>query len=600
MNLKKDYIRLGMKTSPWIILGTTAILVAVVLVLAVQNIRRERRHMNQVLSAKGAALIRAVEAGARAGMRGWMWGGRQVQQLLEETGQLPDVRYVAVIQPDGVIVAHSDPTRLGQPFREEGRLIHIGPELQENHELVNLEDGEKVFEVHRHFRPSIRRAPLHRQRMHHMMGRMGGPESAPNRAPEKQDWLDPSQSPPLFIIAGFDVTPFEAGIQGQLRNTIVLSALLLLLGFAGLVSLFWMQSYRAARRSLQDTSVFAREIVAHLPVAMIATGADGRIAFFNAVAQEIFGLTQNSALGKMPDEVMPAGMGKLFSQLDRGHTLRDEEMVFDLGHKSDIPVSVSATRIVNELDQMVGRVLILRDLTEVRRLQETVQRQEKLAALGRMAAGVAHEIRNPLSSIKGMATYLAGKIGPQDEDHQAAEVMVQEVDRLNRVISELLDFARPSDISPQMVDLEELLRHSIELIRQDALAKSIEIDLNLQAPAGRVSIDPDRLSQCLLNLYLNAMEAMPDGGRLSIGCSHNGAGEVVVTVSDTGPGIPDENLSEIFNPYFTTKASGTGLGLAIVHKIVEAHEGRISAVNTPSGATFALTLPFSSRGDDVK
>lgn len=584
----KEAIHPGLKTSPWIILGATAILVAVVLILSVQNIRREKRHMNQVLSAKGAALIRAVEAGARTGMRGWMWGGQQVQQLLEETGRLPDVRYVAVIKPDGVILAHSDLSRLGQPFREKGRLIHIGPELQENHELVTLAGGEKVFEVHRWFRPVISRRPKHSDRMHHMMGRMGRPDVMPKQAPGQRDWFDPTRPPPLYIIAGFDVTPFEEAIGGQLRNTIVLSALLLLLGFAGLVSLFWMQSYRAARRSLRDTSAFAREVVAHLPVGMIATDADGRIAFFNAVAEEIFGLPQGSVLGKMPEAVMPAGMEKL---LDQGHALRDEEMAFDFGEKQGIPVSVSTTRIVNELDQMVGQVLILRDLTEVRRLQETVRRQEKLAALGGMAAGVAHEIRNPLSSIKGMATYLAGKIGPQDEDRQAAEVMVQEVDRLNRVISELLDFARPSDITPQLVDLGELLRHSLELIRQDASAKAIEIELNIQVPECRVSIDPDRFSQCLLNLYLNAMEAMPDGGRLSVGCSRNGAGEAVVTVSDTGPGIPQDRLGEIFDPYFTTKASGTGLGLAIVHKIVEGHQGRISVESTPDGSAFTLTLP---------
>jgi two-component system sensor histidine kinase HydH len=593
---ENETIRSGLKTSPWIILGASAILVAVVLVLTVQNIQREKRHMTQVLSAKGAALIRAVEAGTRTGMSGLMWGGRQVQQLLEETGRLPDVRYIAVMRPDGIVMAHSDPSRLGQPLRDGGGLISIGPDLQENHELVTLADGEKVFEVHRHFRPVRRRGPMHRERRHHMMGPMGRMKSMPNRTPGEKDWFDPSQLPPLFIVAGFTVTPFEEAIKGQLRNSMVLSALLLLSGFAGFVSLFWMQSYRAARRSLHDTSVFAKEVVAHLPVGMIATDANGQIAFFNAVSEEIFGLPQRSVIGKMPVEVMPAGIGELMAELDQGITLREREMVLDIREQQSIPVSVSATRIVNELEELVGYVLILRDLTEVRRLQEAIQRQEKLAAVGSMAAGVAHEIRNPLSSIKGMATYLAGEIGSNSEDLHAAQVMVQEVDRLNRVISELLDFARPSDITPRPTDLGGLLAHSLELIRQDAAAKAIEIELKMEASECPVSIDADRFTQCLLNLYLNAIEAMPGGGRLMVHCARDAAGGVVITISDTGTGIPPAHLSEIFNPYFTTKPSGAGLGLAIVHKIVEGHRGRINVHSSTGGTAFTLNLPCIDRG----
>lgn len=598
MMINKETMHPGLKTSPWIILGATAILVVVVLVMAVQNFQREKRHMTQVLTTKGAALIRAVEAGTRTGLMGVMWGGRQVQRLLEETAQMPDVVYVAIIEPDGTVLAHSDAALVGRAFRSGGQVIHLGPELQEDHELVTLENGWKVFEVHRHFRPMIRRGPKHREHMHRMMGPKGHGPMARQEEPSLKDWFDPQKDQPLLIIAGLAVTPFEQAIQSHLRNTVLLSLLLLLLGFAGFAAMFWLHSYRAARRSWQDTSAFASEVVSHLPVGLIATDAQGRIAFFNAAAEKITTVAQNKALGKTPRHVLPGGVSELNRLLVQGQSVREREMVCDFGPTRSVPVSVSATRIVNELDRLVGHVLILRDLGEVRRLQEEIRRKEKLAALGGMAAGVAHEIRNPLSSIKGMATYLAAKPGSDREDRNAARVMVQEVDRLNRVISELLEFARPSDIKVQPVDLPELVRHSLKLIRQDAETKNIQIRLNLRTPECKVCIDPDRISQCILNLYLNAIEAMPEGGTLAVDCSGDENHQIILSVTDTGAGIADENLAEIFNPYFTTKSTGTGLGLAIVHKIVEGHRGRVTVKTTPGETTFTLYLPCNGEGGE--
>lgn len=592
MLLKKNITHPALKTSPLIILGATAILVVVVLVLAIQNIQRERRHMVQVLSTKGAALIRAVEAGTRTGMKGLMWGGRQVQRLLEETAQLPDVRYVAVIQPDGTIAAHSDADQLGRPFRDKELVQQLGADFEENHAVLTTDSGDRVFEVQRPFKPLLRMGP-----MRHMMDRSIGGNMGPGGGRTKE-WLNPRHPQPLFIIAGLEMAPFEAVIERQLRNTIVLSVLLLLLGFAGFVAMFWMQSYRTARRSLQDTSAFADEVVAHLPVGLIATDPQGRIAFFNAAAEKIIGVSQPGALGKMPEKVLPHGVVALFNSIDPSQCVREGEMVWDLGDRQAVPVSASATCIVNELGHLVGHVVMLRDLSEVRRLREEIQRQEKLAALGGMAAGVAHEIRNPLSSIKGMATYLADKFCSDGEDRQAAIVMVHEVDRLNRVISELLEFARPSDATLKPVDLPELLQHSLRLIQQDADAKAIQVDLDIQISEPEAVIDPDRISQCLLNLYLNAIAAMPDGGRLSVVCGDDASGQLAISVGDTGKGIDDAHRSEIFNPYFTTKTSGTGLGLAIVHKIIEAHHGHIGVKSSPDGTTFTIHLPRHLKGGD--
>jgi two-component system, NtrC family, sensor histidine kinase HydH len=574
---------MGLRTSPWLILGAAAILMVVVVVLAFQNIRRDQRHMNEVLSTKGVAVIRAVEAGARTGMMGMRWGGAQVQRLLEETGQLPEVLYIAILSQDGRALAHSDASRVGYPLHADRLPVHTGPDFEEAKELIALPDGMRVFEIHREFRP-VRQGGRFRE---HGMG------PGMRRPDGEREWLDLQEGARLIVV-GLDVTPYEDRISADIRNTVLLSLVLLLLGFAGFISLFWMNSYRAARRSLQDTSAFADEVVANLPVGLIATDREGRIAFFNSAAETISGVARQSALGRPPESVLPEPLRDLFRGVESGKSITDREMTCTFANGKTIPVSAGAARIANEEGRFVGNVLILRDLRELRRLQAEVRRQEKLAALGGLAAGVAHEIRNPLSSIKGLAIYFGAKFSEGSQDRKLAAVMTQEVDRLNRVIGELLEFARAPDIKMRMTDINALLEHSLQLIARDADAKKIVIRRDFSDDPCHILVDPDRLTQCLLNLYLNAIQAMPDGGCLTVGSQTDAGSRLLIQVEDTGGGIPSEDIDRIFNPYYTTKPQGTGLGLAIVHKIVEAHDGGVQVDSTPGKGT-RFTLTFACR-----
>ena len=235
----------------------------------------------------------------------------------------------------------------------------------------------------------------------------------------------------------------------------------------------------------------------------------------------------------------------------------------------------------------------------VRALEEEMRRKEKLAAVGSLAAGVAHEIRNPLSSIKGYATYFGMRFPEGSEDRKAAGVMVAEVERLNRVITELIGLSRPTDAALRPVRLDMVLDHVTSLILRDAETRRVKVVIRLPRKAPLAMADPDRLGQALLNLCLNALEAMPPGGgRLTLAAAQAG-GRAIVTVKDNGTGIAPEHLSRIFDPYFTTKAKGTGIGLATVHKIVEALHGEITVASRPSegkrqGETvFTLSLPLA-------
>jgi two-component system sensor histidine kinase HydH len=588
MKLQQRRTKATLKASPWIIVGSALILMIIVVVLAVQNNHREKDYMSRILKEKGAALIKGVEAGARTGMMGMMWGGQQVQTLLEETANLPDVLYMTITNQDGAVLASSNQRLIGSNLSAAPELDTDGHDWR----IIKTEDGQRSFEVHGRFSPVSNRDQRMNNRMHHMMRQRAMMMGSGN------DWCFPSgnNGDQQFIYVGLDPGPFEEARQEDIRNTVVISSVLLVLGMAGFVSLFWMQSYQSAKRSLQDTSAIADEVVTSLPVGLIATDKDGMIAFYNTAAEKITGLDLSHTRGKDPETILPSHFCGLKEALDRGEAISEKEMECEFIEDNIVPVSVSASKIINEEGQFVGQVLIIRDLGEVRRLQGEVRRQEKLAAIGGLAAGVAHEIRNPLSSIKGIASYFKGKFVPESHDQEMAEVMIEEVDRLNRVISELLEFARPTELSLKPTAVNDLLENSVRLIQKEASTKDIKIDLKLSEDALTANIDSDRFSQCLLNLYINALQAMDKGGQLSIENTVSDEGWINIQVRDTGTGIKPDALSRIFDPYFTNKPKGTGLGLAIVHKIMEAHNGQIKVRSIlGQGSTFTILLPAKTK-----
>ncbi|HFZ8996804.1 TPA: two-component system sensor histidine kinase ZraS [Citrobacter freundii] len=232
-------------------------------------------------------------------------------------------------------------------------------------------------------------------------------------------------------------------------------------------------------------------------------------------------------------------------------------------------------------------------------LQDAMKRKEKLVALGHLAAGVAHEIRNPLSSIKGLAKYFAERTPVGGESHQLALVMAKEADRLNRVVSELLELVKPARLALQDVDLNELITHSLHLVSQDAQNRQIRLRFTASTSLPHIQADPDRLTQVLLNLYLNAIHAIDHDGTITVEASGNEAGRVKISVTDSGKGIAPEQLEAIFTPYFTTKAEGTGLGLTVVQNIIEQHGGTVKVASEEGkGAVFTLWLSVNVKRQD--
>lgn len=588
-----------MSVYPWMIVSAAGVLLIMVLILAADNYNREKDYMADILLEKGAALITSFEAGARTGIRHMGWGGSQVQNLLQEMARHPDVLYLMVVDQQGKILAHNDQELVNGRVGDWFDLARLNPTQTAKWRLTRTPDERPAFEVYKYFNPissfSGRRgsAPS-RGGMRGGMGGMMGSNSQSWCAPE--NYIQDRQ----IIFIGFDRTPFIQARHEDLRNTGIIFALLVLLGSAGAVSMYVTRNYRAARRRLQDASAVSQEVIANLPVGLLVLDEQNRIVMQNSAAETMTGQSEPDVRGRHAHQVLPESLSRFIPPPERKDRVIEREVQCKLQNRAPTPVSVSAARIINAAGEFIGSLMILRDLTEIKALQDEVQRKEKLAALGGLAAGIAHEIRNPLSSVKGLATYFKNKLASDPEAKEAAEVMVSEADRLNRVINELLEFARPSQIHPVDTDLNTVIEHSIRLIKPDLETRDISLDLHLDPDLPKVYLDADRFIQCLLNLYLNSIQAMDRAGSLTVTTRRAYAGGVEIEVRDSGPGIPPEDVQHIFDPYFTTKTSGTGLGLAIVHKIVENHQGRITVHSDPGeGAGFVIWLPTSLSADDA-
>lgn len=589
-NERKKYLWLSL--TPWAILAALAVLAPIVFFLANKSIREDKENMTRLMVEKGAALIRSFEAGARTGMMGMGWGGAQLQQLLVETAKQPDILYLVVTDKNGFAVADSEPDRIGKKHEPASEVI-LGEESDKlTWHQVKTEKNTVAFEVYKRFKP-IKGIPSWGGMSHHGMMMRGSGFGRGRSERSLERLLDEENGPPLFIFVGLDMSAMESARVEARRHTIAMALGAFLIGLAVLASLFLAQGYKLASRALAKVRAFSDQVVENLPMGLIATDEYGKVAAYNQTAEAILGIPSDTVFAESAAKVLPQELWKLTERLGNSGTVVEEEVECQTASSTGVPLKVSGAVLHGDDEGFLGYVFIFRDLVEVRRLQQEVERTKRLASLGSLAAGVAHEIRNPLSSVKGFATYFREKLKDSPQDRDTATTMIQEVERLDRVIGQLLEFARPSTLKIKPVRVTDLIRHSLKLIEGDARTKGVEVKADLPANLPQALMDADRMNQVLLNLYLNAIQAMDGGGVLQVTVSRDDSRKLTtITVSDNGRGIEAADQERIFDPYFTTKSDGTGLGLAIVHKILDAHGGSIKVRSQKgAGTTVTMTLP---------
>ena len=353
------------------------------------------------------------------------------------------------------------------------------------------------------------------------------------------------------------------------------------------------------QQSLEEkdrVSNYLNNILESLSGGVLVVDLDGKITFFNQEAEEITGFEQEKVLGKPYANIIGLSAGRKLSvlhTLDTGERLASQEKELQRADDRAIPLGFSTSLVRDEAGTVLGALEVFNDLTEVKRLEAEVQRVQTLAALGEMAATVAHEIRNPLGGIAGYAGMLERDLAADDPNRRLVHKITEGVGRLNRIVVSLLNYTRPLSLNVHPVNLAELVEETTAFFAIDIERSRADIRIECAFPADELicRVDPEQLQQVILNLLQNAMQAMPEGGAIEVGLRTEGNTGVLI-VGDTGVGMDDEVREKLFTPFFTTKEDGTGLGLVTSKKIIDAHNGQIRVDSEPGrGTQFSISLP---------
>lgn len=351
---------------------------------------------------------------------------------------------------------------------------------------------------------------------------------------------------------------------------------------------------------------YLNSILESMTDGVVVINVEGRITVFNEAAEEITGYTGEMAVGSAYDRIFgkdgtsPVLLDTLRTGDCTAHERRDL-----LSKKGEwVPVEFSTSLVKNGQGDVLGAVEVFRDLSEIRELEEEVEQARTLAALGEMAANVAHEVRNPLGAIGGYAALLERDLEPSDPRRRLVKKIVEGIARLDKVVTNLLVYTRPLTPTLRPGDMVQVAQEALSFFRigleEEQRSRVCFRMVSPQEPL-TARMDPELIQQMLLNLFHNGIQAMPGGGELRVVLERKQQGEgnvVEIQVSDTGKGMSGEVKKRLFNPFFTTREDGTGLGLAIVAKIVELHKGTIRVKSTlGKGTMFVIQLPLS-RGSE--
>ncbi len=576
-----------------------SLLLLLLALFAVSNYQREKELMGEALVQKGLTLMRFINSSAREAMRDNLrssdplihWED-QVRAAMEQAVEQPGVESVQLIDQEGAIVSaaglNAGNSAIDQATLAFTKSLKSGGPHPFVSRIITEKQGDKSnqrFQIAAwHVPPNTPDHPEFLDRgpgRGQMMRRFANNPHFAVMQEEMKRLLDKQ----LIYVVQLDFEQFNSSLRRQFLQIIILSIATLLVGIAGALSYLTLRGLKGSQQSLGQIRAFTDILVSSLPVGLIATDSQGVIRVCNDAAGEVLGIESDRIRGKIPEICLPPGLAKMFFANNHAEKAeRQKEIPLDLDPKKPMTLQLASMVVLDNDGRLAGEVLLIRDLTEVKSLEKELQRSERLAVLGKMAAGVAHELRNPLSSIKGLAVLLKSQVIASTGGVETADILVKEVERLNRSIGELLDYARPGQLTREPTAIDDIIKKTVSLVQIDAESYKITLVLGLAAELPMVQIDRDKCNQVLLNLFLNAIQAMPNGGVLTVRTERDG-GMIVVSIRDSGVGIPQENLQRVFDPYFTTKSNGTGLGLALSAKIVEEHGGAMKIFSTPNEYT---------------
>ena len=331
---------------------------------------------------------------------------------------------------------------------------------------------------------------------------------------------------------------------------------------------------------LKELYRFHSEVIENIPSGLFSLETSGKIVLFNSAAERITGLKRNNVIYRYSNEIFPFLSLPPKTGRHEGEIIRDSE-------KRYIGVSISINK--NSEGKVLGYIGTFQDLTDIIKLEEEIKRREKLAAIGELSASIAHELRNPLASMKGSFEMLKEDVLPEETKKRLMDIAMSEMDRLNAIVTDFLIYCNPRPPAMERFNLSAAANEVSDMLQN--ISGKVRIVKDIQDEVFMVA-DEQKIRQLLWNLTLNAVEAVPEGGETGISVSADD-NNVILKVSDSGAGIPEENVEKVFYPFFSTKKKGTGLGLSIAYRIVEEHHGSIKILSGKGRSTeFIVTLPL--------
>ena len=361
-----------------------------------------------------------------------------------------------------------------------------------------------------------------------------------------------------------------------------------------------VEAATALASSLREVRSLNESILDSIDEGVITVDVAGRITMVNPSAKRLLKLTLEDIINKDSRDVFGSSNGfnrPLLETLNSGIRRNDIETEYSTADRT-VPMSVSTSLVRNADGRTIGAVAFIRDLTEQKILQQQMERAQQLAALGELVAGIAHELRNPLTTIRGFVQHIQKGVN-DDERRDYLSIVLKEVDSINRIIEQMLNFAKIKPKLIQWVSISDIIMDTLVLVQTRELKERISFSIKIPTSFPKIWADGELLRQVMLNLLLNSVQAIKDKGSIIIEASALNE-QVKITIVDTGCGISENALNRIFDPFFTTKSSGTGLGLSIVQRIITAHRGVITINSAENvGTTVIIHLPINNNVESL-
>ena len=389
---------------------------------------------------------------------------------------------------------------------------------------------------------------------------------------------------------GLSMDELRSAEERMNRRVLVISIVLVALGALVFTVIVASQNYKLVSHQYALIQTFTGNILENMRDAVVTVDGENRITLFNRQAEELFAVEAKKVTGKRLEELSETGTKCLLPIFAAG----EKELALECSPGQPRVVSLSHSYTQKSDGSRESHTVVIKDLTEARRMEREIQRKDKLTAMGGLASGVAHEVRNPLNAISMIAQRFEREFVPRSgvkEYRALTRVLKKEASRVNGIVQQFLTFARPPKVLLNEVSAEQLVAHISTLFGAQAKARGVRFISQSQIE-GVVRVDTDQMTQALLNVLQNALDATPKGGKISLRVTRKRS-STVFEIADNGIGIPADRIERIFDLYFTTKPQGTGMGLAITQQIVMQHHGMIDVESEPNrGTTFSISIPI--------